>query len=80
MRERGSLSKRDLLRYQQWLNAESRDAILAGLEAEGLVAISGNEITTIPFSDYWQHVLRRSFGEMPEARWKHVVPPQESAA
>lgn len=80
VREHGSLSKRDLLRHQQWLTADSRDGILAGLKAEGLIAITGNEITATPFNDYWQHILRRSFGEMPEARWKRGVPPQESAA
>jgi hypothetical protein len=74
VREHGSMSKRDLQRHQQWLTAESRDAILPALVAEGLVAINGNEVTALPFADYLRHILRRSFGEMPEPMWKGSAP------
>ncbi len=80
VREHGSMSKRDLQRHQQWLTAESRDVVLAALVAEGLVAMTGNEITTLPFTDYWRHLLHRSFAGLPELRWKSQTPPRESAA
>lgn len=80
VREHGSMSKRDLQRHQQWLTAESRDAILAALVAEGLVAITGNEITALPFADYWRHLLQRSFTGMPEPMWKSCTHPRETAA
>lgn len=70
IRERGSVSKRDLMRNQQWLTAESRDAILAVLVAEGLVMTTDNEITALPFADYWHRITHRSFSEMPEPRWQ----------
>jgi hypothetical protein len=80
IRERGSISKRDLQRNQQWLTAGGRDAILAVLAAEGLVTINHNEITALPFTDYWQRIIHRSFGEMPEPRWQGAPRRQESAA
>jgi hypothetical protein len=80
VREHDSMSKRDLQRHQQWLTAESRDAILAALVAEGLVAITGNEITALPFADYWRHLLQRSFTGMPEPMWKSCTHPRETAA
>lgn len=80
VREHGSMSKRDLQRHQQWLRAESRDAILAALVAEGLVAITDNEITTLPFTDYWRHLLQRSFTGMPEPMWKGYTQSRGTAA
>lgn len=70
VRERGSISKRDLMRNQQWLTAENRDAILAVLAAEGLVMTTDNEITALPFADYWHRITHRSFNEMPAPRWQ----------
>jgi hypothetical protein len=70
VRERGAISKRDLMRNQQWLTAESRDVILAVLAAEGLVMTTDNEITALPFADYWHRITHRSFIEMPEPRWQ----------
>lgn len=80
VRERSSVSKRDLLRNQQWLTAESRDAIVGALVTEGLVMTTGNEITALPFADYWQRIIHRSFGEMPEARWQGAPRRQEAVA
>jgi hypothetical protein len=80
IRERGSLSKRDLLRNQQWLTAGSRETILAELSAEGLIAITDNEITTLPFTGYWQHVLRRSFAGTPEPLWQGTPLGEKPAA
>lgn len=70
VRERGSISKRDLLRNQQWLTAESREAILAVLTREGLVMTTDNEITALPFADYWHSITHRSINKMPEPRWQ----------
>jgi hypothetical protein len=80
VRERGSLSKRDLQRNQQWLTAESRDAIVGALVAEGLVMTTDNEITALPFADYWQRIIHRSFGEMPEPRWQGEPRRQEAVS
>ena len=80
IRERGSISKRDLQRNQQWLTAESRDAILAVLAAEGLVMMTDNEITALPFADYWKRIIYRSFGEIPEPRWQGLPRRQEAVA
>jgi hypothetical protein len=80
VRERGSLSKRDLQRNQQWLTAENRDAIIVALVAEGLVMTTDNEITALPFADYWQRIIYRSFGEMPEPRWQGAPRRQEAVA
>ena len=80
VREHGSISKRDLQRNQQWLKAESRDAILAVLAAEGLVMTTDNEITALPFADYWQRIIHRSFGGMPEPCWKGCARQQQPAA
>jgi hypothetical protein len=70
IRERGSISKRDLLRNQQWLTAESRDTILDVLAAEGLVMMTDNEITALSFADYWHRITHRSIKEIPEPRWQ----------
>jgi hypothetical protein len=80
IRERGSISKRDLQRNQQWLTAESRDAIVGALVAEGLVMTTDNEITALPFADYWQRIIHRSFGEMPEPRWQGAPRRQEAVS
>lgn len=80
IREHGSISKRDLQRNQQWLTAESRDAILTALVTEGLVAISGNEIAALPFRDYWSYIIRRSFSAQPGSKWKGAPRQEESAA
>ena len=80
VRERGSLSKRELQRNQQWLTAESKGAIVGALVAEGLVMITDNEITALPFADYWQRIIHRSFGEMPEPRWQGAPRRQEAVA
>jgi hypothetical protein len=80
VRERGSVSKRDLLRNQQWLTAESRDAILDVLAAEGLVMATDNEITALPFADYLHRITHRSFDGMPEPRWQGTPRWQEAVA
>lgn len=80
VRERGSISKRDLQRNQQWLTAESRDVIVGALVTEGLVMTTDNEITALPFVDYWQRIIYRSFGKMPEARWQGAPRRQEAVA
>lgn len=80
IRERGSISRRELLRNQQWLKAERRDAIIAVLEHEGLVLTTDNELTAAPFTDYWRSIIHRSSGEMPEPSWKGYVGRQEAVA
>jgi hypothetical protein len=80
VRERGSVSKRDLLRNQQWLTAESRDAILAVLAAEGLTMMTNNEITALPLADYWHRITHSSVNEMPEPRWQGAPRQQEAVA
>lgn len=80
VRERGSISNRDLMRNQQWLTAESRDAILAVLAAEGLVMTTDNEITALPFADYLHRITHRSFDGMPEPRWQGTPRRQEAVA
>jgi len=80
IRERGSISKRDLQRNQQWLTAESREAILAALAADGLVMTTNNEITALPFTEYWQRILNRSFGEVPEPGSQDAARRQEAVA
>lgn len=66
IREHGSLSKRDLQRNQQWLDAESRDSILDALVGEGLIARFENQVSALPFGDYWRYVAHRCSGGMPE--------------
>lgn len=78
VREHGSLSKRELLRNQQWLTADSREAILDVLLREGLIMTTDNEITALPFADYWQRVIHRSFGEMPKPLWQGAAQLQKS--
>ena len=70
IRDRGSISKRDLLRNQQWLTAESRDAILAAFEGEGIIAVTDNQVSALPFTDYWRGVLHRAGRNMPPPLWK----------
>lgn len=80
VRELGSISKRDLMRNQQWLTAERRDAILDVLAAEGLVMTTNNEITALPFADYWHRITHSSLNEMPEPRWQGASRRQEAVA
>lgn len=68
IREHGSLSKRDLQRDQQWLTAESRDAILDALVKEGLVERFENQVRALPFGDYWRHVAHRCADGVPEVK------------
>ena len=57
-----------------------RSPILAVLAAEGLVMMTDNEITALPFADYWQRIIYRSFGEIPEPRWQGLPRRQEAVA
>ena len=66
IREHGSMSKRDLQRDQQWLTAESRDAILDVLVREGLIERFENQVRALPFGGYWRHVAHRCADGMPE--------------
>lgn len=59
IRKHGSMSKRDLQRDQQWLTAESRDAILDVLVREGLIERCENQVHALPFGGYWRHVAHR---------------------
>lgn len=68
IRERGSISKRELLRNQQWLNAEKRHSLLSMLAQEGVIMITNNEITAQPFADYWQRIIQRCFTELPNLK------------
>ena len=70
IRDRGSIGKRDLLRQLQWLKAERRDAILAAFEGEGIVRLTDQEVTTVPFADYWRKVCQRVGTDLPERLWK----------
>ncbi len=70
IRDRGSISKRDLLRNQQWLDAENREAILTAFEAEGLIQMTDQEVTALPFTDYWRGVRHRAGRDMPAPFWK----------
>ena len=79
VRDHGSMSKRDLQRHQQWLTAATRDEILEALTREGLVMIAGNEITVMPFADYWRHILRRVFNRLPEPLWQGAPCRQHAA-
>ena len=63
--EEGSLTKRDLLRRHQWLDAGTRDAILDALVKEGLVETFENQIRGLPFGGYWRHVAHRCADGMP---------------
>jgi hypothetical protein len=78
VRERGSLSKREMLRLKKWLTAESRDAILDVLIREGLIKLTDNEITALPFTDYWQRIVHRSFGELPQPLWEGAAQMQQT--
>lgn len=79
IRDRGSITKRDLLRNQQWLTAKTRDAILAAFETEGLIMLTDNEVTALPFTDYWRAVIHRAGGSLPETRWKAATGQAASA-
>jgi len=68
IREHGSMSKRELQRDQQWLTAESRDAILDALVQEGLIERFENQIRALPFGGYWRHVAHRCADGMPELK------------
>ena len=70
IRERGSIGKRDLLRDQQWLKADSRDRILTAFEGEGIVRVTGHEVIATPFTDYWAQVCHRVGTDLPERMWK----------
>lgn len=78
LRKRGPMSKRDLLRHQQWLTKEVRDKILEHLVHEHLIRMERNHITPVAFADYWQHVIRRSFVKLPELPFPQAQ--QESIA
>lgn len=73
IRDRGSISKRELLRNQQWLNAESRDAILTAFEKEGIVSLTDNEVMALPFTDYWRSVRHRAGRNIPAPFWKSAA-------
>jgi hypothetical protein len=68
IRKHGSMSKRDLQRDQQWLTAESRDAILDVLVREGLIERFENQVHALPFGGYWRHVAHRCADGMPELK------------
>jgi hypothetical protein len=39
-----------------------------------------NEITALPFADYWHRITHRSLSEMPEPRWQGASWRQEAVA
>lgn len=78
IREHGTMSKRDLLRHQQWLDAESRDGIIDVLVGEGLVARFENQVCAMSFGEYWRYAAHRCSDGMPEM--SKPAPRQETAA
>ena len=68
VRKNGAIERRELLRKFQWLNAESRNAILERLEAEGLVTLTGKEVSAVPFADYLSAIPARTGITAPEMR------------
>ena len=60
LRKNGTIERRELLRKLPWLNAESRDAILGRLEAEGLVTLKGKDVTAVSFADFLRGIPART--------------------
>ena len=60
IREARYISRRELLRKLQWLQADQRDAVLERLDHEGLVMLSDRHVSAVSAADYLRTIPARS--------------------
>jgi hypothetical protein len=59
LRDKGPLTRRELQRHTQSLNADERDKVLTRLAAEGLVVMNGNKVTAVPLAEFMEALYAR---------------------
>jgi hypothetical protein len=60
IRDEGTISRRELLRRLQAIDAEKRDSILGHLETEGLVTLTERWVAAVPAADYFRGIPART--------------------
>jgi hypothetical protein len=73
-----TISRRELQRKLQWLQAGTRDAILERLQDEGLVILNDKHVAAVSAEDYLRSIPARSGVPAPTLRWRK--PPGEPPA
>ena len=67
-----TISRRDLQRKLQWLQADMRDAMLERLAHEGLVTLSDKSVSAVSAADYLRTIPARSGIPAPALRWEQT--------
>jgi hypothetical protein len=59
LRDKGPLTRRELQRHTQSLNADERDHVLTHLATEGLVELDGKKVTAVPLAGFVEALYAR---------------------